>query len=551
MERASPGFAGALLVVVALLAGGGALWAVTVQDPDDETTAASANVDATAEEASSDSESGQAIADVLTSLAGGEMVPRDLQDPAFDYYVDLVLVGTAWVELDASLITDLALQFMEGERVLLRPHRAIDSGDLMQVAIRLAAVKGDVDTLSRLEKAVERSEDKELAKELAEAKQQIKDAEGEESVWSVPVATTSAAEFARYKGVLQDIEAAIVVRDQETLETLKEELQQMMDLPALHRKRLDRKIEQALTVFSKVDQRVSRAAKVLDKLAHSTRRSTPDTLPDGSGFLTPNQGWRPTEYPVVPTECPQQLTRCPAPPTQCGAVSTTCPGGSSATQCPAVLTQCPTMATRCPEWQTRCPNVPTQCQPSTTYCPGGSQCQLPTQFPDNPTQCQQQVTVCPPGQCQRPTQYPGTPTQCQQQVTVCPPGQCQRPTQYPSMPTQCQPSFTSCPMTGCDRPTQSPKSPTQCQPTQTGKCGRPTMYPSVPTRCPALMTRCPQSITMCPPICGQQQQQRQRPITPRKGKYYPGSGGYQQDWPGQMGTPSSPYRRRDYSSPGG
>jgi hypothetical protein len=65
-----------------------------------------------------------------------------------------------------------------------------------------------------------------------------------------------------------------------------------------------------------------------------------------------------------------------------------------------------------------------------------------------------------------------------------------------------------------------------------------------------VMTRCPYSQTLCPPGCGQQQQQRQRPITPGKGKYYPG-GSYQQDWPGQMGTPSSPYRRRDYSGLGG
>ncbi len=362
MERASPGFAGALLVFVALLAGGGALWAVAVQVPEDDkdtvTAETTIDVDAAEEEPASGDESGQAIADVLTSLAGTGMVPAELQDPAFDYYVDLVLVGTAWVELDASLITDLALQFMEGERVLLRPHRAIDSGDLMQIAIRLAAVKGDGKTLDRLEKAVQRSENKELATELAKAKEQMKNAEGEESVWSVPVATTSAAEFARYKAVLQDIEAAVVVRDRETLEMLQDELQEMTDLPASHREKLDRKVEKALTVFSEVDQRVSRAAKVLDKLAHSTRRSPPDTLPEGSGFLTPpggsdysppNLGWRPTEYPEVPTQCPQQLTTCPAQPTQCGAVSTRCPEGSVATPCPATLTQCPATATRVPK----------------------------------------------------------------------------------------------------------------------------------------------------------------------------------------------------------
>src|SRR5690349_11388462 len=47
-------------------------------------------------------------------------LPAELTDPAFDKYVDISLLGRAWSSKDSALLTDIALQLAEGERVLMR-----------------------------------------------------------------------------------------------------------------------------------------------------------------------------------------------------------------------------------------------------------------------------------------------------------------------------------------------------------------------------------------------------------------------------------------------
>src|SRR5438874_12815553 len=49
----------------------------------------------------------------------------DVHDPAFDRYVDLDLATRAWQQADAALLADIGLQLAEGERVLMRPHKAV------------------------------------------------------------------------------------------------------------------------------------------------------------------------------------------------------------------------------------------------------------------------------------------------------------------------------------------------------------------------------------------------------------------------------------------
>jgi hypothetical protein len=553
MKQANTGFAGALLVFVALLTGGFALWTATgpASGQVDEKPAAppviaeatsEVNPVAAAEESppAVDEVPGQRLEDILSMLATGGEVPEDLRDPAFDYYVDLPLLGHAWVELDSPLLVDLALQFTEGERVLLRSHRAIRAVDLMEVAIRTAAVKVDKDSLARLEKAVPRLENADLTAELAKAQKSVAEG-GAETAWMLPVATTSAAEFARYKGVLQDIEAAIVTRDRATLEALQAELKTSIQLPETHRQKLEAKIAGALGELAAADPGISKAAQVLAKLAHSTRSNWPPSgLPQGSGFLVPGGGSSSGGF---------QVTQTPQSPTQCQAVSTSCPQGSVATQCPAVLTRCPINVTSCPLKVTRCPTW-------TTICPPES-CGSPTQRPNSPTQCQQVQTQCSqaPTQCQQvPTQCQQQPTQCKQQPTTCTQvaTECQQvPTRCLQVPTECQQIPTQCAQvpTECQQlATQCVQVPTQCSPAQ-GKCQRPTLVPYVPTQCPAIQTQCPYSPTYCPQSCGQQQQ-KQRWIPPTKGKYPPG-GSYQQssEW-GQSEYSVTPYPRRYETDPG-
>ncbi|MDR0327909.1 MAG: hypothetical protein LBI05_06400 [Planctomycetaceae bacterium] len=85
-----------------------------------------------------------------------DMYARKIMDPAFDMYVNPDTLDLARNTAEASLILDVALQVAEGERILLRPHRAVSSEDLLRLAVRIAAVKDDKITQERLKSAAEK-----------------------------------------------------------------------------------------------------------------------------------------------------------------------------------------------------------------------------------------------------------------------------------------------------------------------------------------------------------------------------------------------------------
>ena len=81
-------------------------------------------------------------------------------DAGFDTYANVGMLSAAWRRMDATLVADVALRFAEGERILLRPHKAITTGQVFDLAIRLATEKRDKATLTRLAKALEKSGDR-------------------------------------------------------------------------------------------------------------------------------------------------------------------------------------------------------------------------------------------------------------------------------------------------------------------------------------------------------------------------------------------------------
>src|SRR5438034_1860067 len=88
--------------------------------------------------------------------------PPAVNDPAFDKYVDLDLLARAWNEKNAEMLTDIALQLVEGERVLLRPHKAVSADLVFAMAVKIAKEKYDNDNLKRLSKVLEASKKSEL-----------------------------------------------------------------------------------------------------------------------------------------------------------------------------------------------------------------------------------------------------------------------------------------------------------------------------------------------------------------------------------------------------
>ena len=79
-----------------------------------------------------------------------QTIPPELDDPAFDRYVDLGLLVRAWQRQDASLMADVAIQVAEGERILQRPRRALPAATLLELSARLATDSHDKELLERL-----------------------------------------------------------------------------------------------------------------------------------------------------------------------------------------------------------------------------------------------------------------------------------------------------------------------------------------------------------------------------------------------------------------
>lgn len=110
----------------------------------------------------------------VSPIGSGEPLldlPPNLLDDAFKKYVDLNQLSRAYLTRDPSLITDVGLQLLEAERVLLRTNPHVTGQAVLQLAVRVATNQGDLDSLKRLELAANRIEDKSFAAQVKLAQQ--------------------------------------------------------------------------------------------------------------------------------------------------------------------------------------------------------------------------------------------------------------------------------------------------------------------------------------------------------------------------------------------
>ena len=130
------------------------------------------------------------------------MGPRELRDAGFDRYVDLALLCKAWDEKNASVLADVALQFREGERVLLRPHRGFSSQQLLEEAARIATETKQTEALQRLRKIVEATGSTELKAKLAGAEKLAGEARASDPALQVSIAEMTPDVFAELWEIL-------------------------------------------------------------------------------------------------------------------------------------------------------------------------------------------------------------------------------------------------------------------------------------------------------------------------------------------------------------
>jgi hypothetical protein len=171
------------------------------------------------------------------------IIPADLDDPAFAQHVNLLLLGTAWDKQDPAMLTDLGLQVGEGERILLRPHKALKSEVILELAAHLAGDRKDRATLTRLARVADKRGDKRLA---ALVTQQVDVAA---KINSHPLADAiedmSPAALETHKAAIRRIRAARLAGSREGLDALDKYFDQQVYLHKSQQEHIDKEIAKA------------------------------------------------------------------------------------------------------------------------------------------------------------------------------------------------------------------------------------------------------------------------------------------------------------------
>ncbi len=196
-------------------------------------------------------------------------IPDELQDRGFDKFVDLDLLRVALQDLDAELVTDIALQMADGERVLMRSHKAVSADELLGVAIRLGGQQKDSATLMRLAKAVKtlgrtnHQAQVENARKLVlqlRLSAQRDGKEGEGSAKSLTVAGP----------LLREVRRAGALGDTEWLHSLSLDVTEIPGLTSSERQRLKTQIKNYIDAIAGAD---TPASSTLARLAGFRRRN--------------------------------------------------------------------------------------------------------------------------------------------------------------------------------------------------------------------------------------------------------------------------------------
>lgn len=159
-------------------------------------------------------------------------LPEELNDPAFERYIDIALLAAAVESLDASALTDAGLQLAEGERVLGRSHNAVPADQILLLAVRAAADSKDQVALTRLTKVAEALDKKMIAGAVASAKTLAGESRAVIPESMIPPDELTSDDFILLRSYLDDIRRARLLNDSKAIEDLESEMKQRTGLPA-------------------------------------------------------------------------------------------------------------------------------------------------------------------------------------------------------------------------------------------------------------------------------------------------------------------------------
>jgi hypothetical protein len=194
-------------------------------------------------------------------------IPADLHDKPFDRFADVLLLGEAWDYHDAGMLLDIGLQLVEGERVLLRPHKAFDSGRILVLAAHIAGDRRDSATLDRLAKVVAARKDKDdaLTTALKEARKITGEEPSEADRLGETLEDVTPVTLQIHQAAIRKIRSLRLAGNLKGLEDFDKHLDQIPALHAGQQNHLDQEIAWARNHMPK-DASLATTIQLLDRL---------------------------------------------------------------------------------------------------------------------------------------------------------------------------------------------------------------------------------------------------------------------------------------------
>lgn len=201
-------------------------------------------------------------------------VVQDIADPAFDVYVAPGLIGKAYEARDAALLTDVALQLAEGERVLLRSRQGITAAQAIKLALNAASHKQDKNSLQRLARYAASRNDKSLAEQVAAAEKLTAVSRDTTSRMMVPIEEIEFDDYAQLRHCVHRIDQARLTGDTRCLIALEQDIQTCV--PDAYRGNLSKMIAEARAAIPEDQTADEKLVCVLNLLTQISRDDEED-----------------------------------------------------------------------------------------------------------------------------------------------------------------------------------------------------------------------------------------------------------------------------------
>jgi hypothetical protein len=226
----------------------------------------------------------------------------DLQDSAFNRLMNARLLARAWERQDAALLMDMALLLAEGERILMRPHHAFRSNDLLELAVYVAADLDDHVTLKRLAKAAELRRDAALAALVKQADQLMATPSADRHDWASDIESISRHSLSVHQATLRHIRVIRICGDRESLDELKKAIQALPDLTLAQREHAVKAIEDHTKNLKQCNPALRTTISKLVRLTQIYPSPRSAAGPEAGGGIRPvvDSSGNPTTAPSTP-----------------------------------------------------------------------------------------------------------------------------------------------------------------------------------------------------------------------------------------------------------